>query len=121
MSKRQDPAKGIIAVAVGLDAGRKKIVLLNTARTPLVMTWEWPTLEEAEIFADGVQYALRSTDLDAVRLYRQGKLKLEVQRVSGASSEEEAALFRDGVMAGIDLLSQGYWLSDDDDAVHVLH
>lgn len=121
MPHRRDPAKQIIAVAVGLESGRKKIVLLNSSRTPLVMEWEGLTLEEAEVYADGVQYGLSSMQSSAIKLFREGKLKIDVEFVAGASSDEEAALFRDGVIAGIDLRSRGYWLSGDDSKVQMLH
>jgi hypothetical protein len=121
MPNRRAHSKQIIAVAVGSESGRQRVVALSSAKPQILPIEEGLTREQALIYADGVQCGLRSTAPDAVKLYRQGKLSIDIEQVAGASTNEEAALFRDGVVAGIDLQSRGYWLADEDGDLQTLH
>jgi hypothetical protein len=122
MSSRRDASKRVLAVAVGSESGRPRVVILSVSRRqiPLIQE-EGLTREQAVIYADGVQSGLRSKARDAVKQYRQGTLSIDIEQVAGASTNEEAAIFRDGVIAGIDLQSRGYWLGDEDSDLQTLH
>jgi hypothetical protein len=121
MPNRRAQSKQIIAVAIGSESGRQKVMALNNRRTQILPVEEGLTRDQALIYADGVQCGLRSAAPSTVKLYRQGKLSIDIEQVAGASTNEEAAIFRDGVIAGIDLQSRGYWLADADGDVQPLH
>jgi hypothetical protein len=121
MPGRRAHSKQIIALAIGSDAGRQRVVALSTSSTQVLPAEDGLTREQALIYADGVQCGLRTATAHTVKLYRQGKLSIDIEQVAGASTNEEACLFRDGVVAGIDLQSRGYWLADADSDVQLLH
>lgn len=121
MPNRRAHSKQIIAIAIGSDSGRQRVVALGSAKTQTLPIDEGLTREQALIYADGVQCGLRTTAPEAVKQYRQGKLTIDIEQVTGAASNEEAALFREGIIAGIDLQSRGYWLADEDGDLQTLH
>jgi hypothetical protein len=108
MQSDPDPAKRILAVAVGKEGNDERVVLLLDGEFTLVTKRDGLTRNEAEVFGEGIREGLLAADPEAIEMLASGNLHVVTYRED--LTPEQTELFKEGVMGGIQIAAQGYWL-----------
>lgn len=108
MQEDLDPAKRILAVAVGREGDDEHVVLLLDGEFTLVAKKEGLSREDIELFGEGIRDGLLAADPEAIEWLTSGKLYVVTH--GGDLTPEQTELFKEGVMSGLRIAAQGYWL-----------